>query len=276
MAIESIQPRLIPDGSNRPPSREHPPRRLSRATRAPSGRNRAPRASTRATRRARRTRVAGPSRRSSGPCPGASSSSSSPRARSGMRKPPGASSRTSRWRRGRSRRSSRRRLRRPTRATRRPAPRARPRARKGPRRWPRDAPHPTTRSDAASCITVSGTVRLAGSRRGAFSVARARRREGGELVEVIEGANPRVELGELRGRVRRRGRQVRALPRVTGFGSISWEVPKGRGVGCVPRVLGVSAERTSPRLDPPGRRRAPIAPRGASRGAVCDTRRTTR
>ena len=60
-------------------------------------------------------------------------------------------------------------------------------------------------------VAISGTVRLAGSRRGAFSVARARRREGGELVEVIEGANPRVELGELRGRVRRRGRQVWAL-----------------------------------------------------------------
>ena len=47
-------------------------------------------------------------------------------------------------------------------------------------------------------------------------------------------------------------------------------------MGCVPRVLGVSAERTSPRLDPPGRRRAPIAPRGASRGAVCGIRRTMR
>ena len=58
-------------------------------------------------------------------------------------------------------------------------------------------------------ITVSGTVRLAGSRRGCFSVARARRRESGELVEVIEGANSGVELGELRGRVRQGGGDVR-------------------------------------------------------------------
>ena len=58
-------------------------------------------------------------------------------------------------------------------------------------------------------VAISGTVRLAGSRRGALSVARARRREGGELVEVIEGANSGVELGELRGRVRQGGGDVR-------------------------------------------------------------------
>ena len=86
--------------------------------------------------------------------------------------------------------------------------------------------------------------------RPAFAFAVDRGCQGGELIEMVQGSNPRVEIGELwgggTGEVRS-GREMQMRARFVGCA-------EGRAMWGAPRGLVMSASGPSPRLHPRGRR----------------------